>query len=200
MFYKLDFDMERDNKELSKGKNSIYAQQSNLKEIEYPGFKKGFFNTIIFSNCNIKNWPEVIFYYSSKASRIESDYLINIVKWPIIHIRVMKKLQESGIKGILYLPIKLYDVVTNTINLNYVVMYITNFIDGYDMEKSHYEYLEKYDYYTFLPGKTFLNHSICDGYDIFRCTKNKPAIYVSQKFKDIIDVNKFIGFRFYEHP
>lgn len=200
MFYKLEFDMERDNKAIKSWENTIYAQQSNLKEIEYPGFKKGFFNNVIFSDCDIKDWPEVVFYYSSKASDIESDYLINIVKWPIIHIRVMNKLQESGIEGIRYLPIKLYDIVTDRINKNYVVMYITNFIEGYDMEKSEYDYFPKYDYYTFLPGKTFLNYGVCDGYEIFRCTKNKPAIYVSQKFKDIIDINNFIGFRFYEHP
>lgn len=192
--------MERDNEAIKTGTNTIYAEKSNLKEIEYPGFKVGYFSNIIFSDCDIKEWPETIFYYSSKASNLESDFLINIVKWPIIHLRVMQKLQDAGIEGIRYLPVKLYDVVTDCINQNYMVMYITNFIDGYDLKKSEYKYFEKYDYYTFLPGKTFLNQVVCNGYDIFRCTKNKPAIYVSQKFKDIIDANHFIGFQFYEHP
>ncbi len=200
MFYKLTFDMDKDSQAIKNGTNTIYAQKSNLKEIEYPGFKRGFFSNIIFSDRNIEKWPEVIFYYSSKASDLESDYLINIARWPIIHIRVMKKLQEAGIEGIIYLPIKLCDVVTDLISDNYVVMYITNFIDGYDLRKSDYDYLGKYDYYTFLPGKTFLNYEVCNGYDIFRCTKNKPVVYVSQKFKNVINANDFTGFMFYEQP
>ena len=33
-------------------------------------------------------------------------------------------------------------------------MYIKNFIDAFDMEKSKYRYNEKYDFYTFIPKET----------------------------------------------
>ncbi len=76
-------------------------------------------------------------------------------------------------------------------------MYIKNFIDAFDMEKSKYRYNEKYDFYTFIPKETYLNRSICMGYDIFRCTRSVAAIYVSEKIKNIIEDNHWIGFAFY---
>lgn len=39
------------------------------------------------------------------------------------------------------------------------------------MEKSQYKYNEKYNFYTFVPKKTFLNINNCREYDIFRAEK-----------------------------
>ena len=36
----------------------------------------------------------------------------------------------------------------------------------------------------------------CNGYDIFRADKNVACIYVSEKVKEIIQSNKFTGFKF----
>lgn len=200
MFYKLTYDMDSIDKLIKNGTNTIYAQESNLGDIEYPEIKKGFFDNTIFTQMEFDYWPIVEFYYSSKASNIESDYLLNVNRWPIIHRNVMNKLIELGIEGIKYFPIKLIDVVSNKINNNYVVMYITNFIDGFDMKKSTYFYDKQYDMYTFIPKKTFLNKEICNRYDIFRCTKKRPIIYVSEKFKSIVEENQWTGFFFYEQP
>lgn len=90
------------------------------------------------------------------------------------------------------------DEITQKINTNYYLMYIQNFIDAFDMDKSKYKYVEKYDCYIFIPKYTFLNRKICSNYDIFRCIKSKSAIYVSSKFYDIIKENNFSGFAFYE--
>ena len=38
------------------------------------------------------------------------------------------------------------DVVTYKINQNCVLMYIENFIDAFDMERSKYKYNAKYDF------------------------------------------------------
>lgn len=200
MFYQLSFDMERIDAAIQQGCNTIYAQTSNLKEIEYEGYKKGFFRNAIFSSKPIEKWPEIIFYYSSLASNIESEYLLNIVQWPIIHIKVKEQFVKSGIKGIKYIPIKLVDVVTNNINENYVAMYITNFIDAYDMSKTSFRYNEKYNSYSFTPNKIFLNVDICQNHDIFRCEKHPAIIYVSQRMKDIVDEKNWIGFAFHQQP
>lgn len=63
-------------------------------------------------------------------------------------------------------------MVTKKVNTNYVLMYIENFIDAFDMEKSKYKYNEKYDFYTFMPKAAYLNSSVCSEYDIFRCSKS----------------------------
>ena len=200
MYYKLVFDMDRIDDSIKDGTNTIYAETTNLDEIIYLDVKKGYFDNIILSERNIVDWPNAEFYYSSKVSNLESDYLLNLKRWPIIHVKVMEKFVEMDIKGLQYFPIKLVDVVTNNINNNYVLMYINNFIDAFDMEKSKYKYNEKYNLYTFIPQETYLNKEVCSQYDIFRCSKSVAAIYVSNKIKEIVEENNWIGFDFYEQP
>ena len=139
MYYKLSFDMDKIDKSIDDGTNTIYAETTNMDEIEYESVKKGFFDNIILKPSSITNWPNVEFYYSSKVSDVESDYLLNVKRWPIVHIRVMEEFNKNGIKGIQYYPIKVIDVVTKKVNTNYVLMYIENFIDAFDMEKSKYK-------------------------------------------------------------
>lgn len=80
MFYKLTYDMDSIDSAIEKGNNTIYAETTNIDEIEYPNINKGFFDNIILSNQKIDEliWPNVEFYYSSKASNLESEYLLNI--------------------------------------------------------------------------------------------------------------------------
>ena len=198
MYYKLSFDMDRIDKSIDDGTNTIYAETTNMDEIEYENVKKGFFDNIILRPNAISNWPNVEFYYSSKASDVESDYLLNVKRWPIVHIRVMEEFNKNGIKGIQYYPIKVIDVVTKKVNTNYVLMYIENFIDAFDMEKSKYKYNGKYDFYTFMPKETYLKSSVCSEYDIFRCSKSVASIYVSEEIKKIVEVNQWVGFAFHE--
>ncbi len=198
MFYKLSFDMDRIDESIKDGTNTIYAETTNMNEIEYEGVKKGFFDNIILAPRIINDWPNVEFYYSSKASDLEGDYLLNVVRWPIVHIRVMEAFNKNGITGIQYFPIKLIDVVNKKINTNYVLMYIENFIDAFDMNRSKYKYDEKYNYYLFMPMETYLNKDICSKYDIFRCLKSVATIYVSEKIRKIVENNQWVGFSFYE--
>lgn len=198
MFYKLSFDMDRIDESIKKKANTIYAETTNMDEIVYEDVKKGFFDNIILVPRTINNWPNVEFYYSSIASNLESDYLLNIKRWPIIHVKVMEEFIKREIKGLQYFPIKLVDVVTQKINQNYVLMYIENFIDAFDMERSKYKYNAKFDFYTFIPKETYLNQSVCLEYDIFRCSKSVAAIYVSEKIKQIVELNNWFGFAFNE--
>ena len=82
MYYELLYDMENIDKSIRKGTNAIYAEATNMDEIEYPGIRKGFFDRIILKALLVDiKWPEVIFYYSSKVSTRESDYLLNIKRF-----------------------------------------------------------------------------------------------------------------------
>lgn len=198
MFYKLSFDMDRVDESIEEGTNTIYAETANMDEIEYEDVKKGFFDNIILAPRSISNWPNVEFYYSSKVSNLEGEYLLNVKRWPIVHVRVMEEFNKKGIKGLQYFPVKLIDVVTQKVNTNYVLMYVVSFIDAFDMEKSKYKYNEKYDFYTFIPKETYLNKSVCMEHDIFRCSKSVASIYVSEQIKKIVEDNHWIGFAFYE--
>ncbi len=90
MFYKLAFDMDYIDESIKKGSSMIYAEATNMDEISYKDIKKGFFDNIIFTPRIIDKWPDVEFYYSSRVSVLESDYLMNIKRWPIVHARVME--------------------------------------------------------------------------------------------------------------
>lgn len=190
--------MERIDEAIKNGTNTIYAETTNMDEIEYFDIKKGFFDNIILSETNIEDWPNVEFYYSSQASNLESDYLLNIKRWPIIHKRVKEELEVENIKGINYFPIKLIDVVTQEVNNHYFLMYVNNFIDAYDMDKSQYKYNEKYNFYTFMPHETYLDDKVCCQHDIFRCKKSVAPLYVSEKIKKLVERNNWIGFDFYK--
>ena len=198
MFYKLSFDMDRCGESIEDGTNTIYAEATNMDEIEYEDVKKGFFDNIILPPRSISNWPNVEFYYSSRVSNLEGEYLLNVKRWPIVHVRVMEEFNKKGIQGLQYLPVKLIDVVTQKVNSNYVLMYIVNFLDAFDMEKSKYKYNEKYNFYTFMPKETYLNKRVCLGHDIFRCSRSVASIYVSEQIKKIVEDNHWLGFTFYE--
>lgn len=194
MFYRMDFDMEIIDESIREGTNAIYAEQDNLSEIEYDGIKKGFFDNIILSDRKIDSWPEVKFYYSSKVSNRENEYLLSSTSWPIIHKKVQDIFERERIQGIEYYSIELVDVCTDEINDNYVLMYVKNFIDAYDMEKSRYSYEPKYNFYSFEPHATYLSAKVCEAYDIFRCKQDVTSLYVSEKIKKIIDENQWKGF------
>ena len=198
MFYKMGFDMEKIDEAIKEGINTIYAEKTNMDEIEYDSIKKGFFDNIILAPGLIKNWPNVEFYYSSLVSDLESEYLLNIKRWPIIHKKVMEEFNKKKVGGIKFYPIRLIDVVTQKVNNNYFLMYVENFIDAFDMEKSKYKYNEKYNFYTFIPKETYLNKSECNKYDIFRCAQSVASIYVSERIKKIVEENNWVGFAFYE--
>ena len=196
MFYELVFDMDRIDEALKKGESTIYAEKHNLRDIQYPEVKQGYFRYVINKGEELHEWPNVVFYYSSKASSTESEYLLNVAGWPIIHRKVQKEFERQGIEGVQYLAIILFDVVTDTVNNDYVVMNVLNKIEAYDLEKNQYTYDEKYDLYTFIPVNVVMDTKECSKYDIFAPSKDMFKIHISQKVKDIIEENEWIGFDF----
>lgn len=198
MFYEMRYDMDNIDELHSLGRQYIYAEKNNFEELRKQ-FDSDFRYLLVKQNLSI-TWPNVEFYYSSMASDLESDYLLNASRWPIVHKRVKDVLEKERIQGISFFPIILIDVETNKRNQNYYAMYVTNFIDAYDMNKSTYKYFMKHNAYVFLPKQTYLKQEVCEKYDIFRCLKNVSCIYVSEHFYSIIVANKFSGFTFNVMP
>ena len=196
MYYRLSFNLDDYEKLRKNNAMFINAKKSNMNILEFPNIKKGFFDKIIYQREITIDWPKIIFYYNSDESSKESDFLFNIKFWPIIHKRVIEKIQETNFKGLAFYPIELVDEITNNINSNYYLMYTQNFIDAYDMQKSKYYYNEEYDFYTFIPRQCFLNQEVCSGYDVFRCEKSPATLFVSDEFKQMITENNFTNFSF----
>lgn len=197
MFYKLVFNMGQESEELSKEEDYIYAGATNMDGISYSGIKKGWFDNIIYSNVEITDWPTVVFYYSSHASSIESHLLNNIKSWPIVHRDVSYQLKEYGIEGVRFLPLELVDVDTGKTNNHYELLYTTNFIEAINLQVSQYEYEEDYQSYFFLPNGIVLDSETCQSIDIFRDSRDPVSLYVSERIKQMIEKNKWVGFHFY---
>ena len=202
MYYKLTFNHDLIDESIDNGTYPIYAEVSNLKEIEYPGIKQGFFRNIFFETKGreITNWPVVDFYYSSKVSTLENEYLSNVNNWLIVHKKVKKEFEKQKIQGIQYLPVRVVDVLTHSVSHNYYAVNILNWIDGIDMEASEWEYEEEDDAYFFEPKGMVLDEQKCEGYDIFRCTKDTICIFVSEKIKKIFEKNNWQWFSLSEMP
>ena len=202
MYYKLTFNHDLIDESIDNGTYPIYAEVSNLKEIEYPGIKQGFFRNIFFetNGREITNWPVVDFYYSSKVSTLENEYLSNVNNWLIVHKKVKKEFEKQKIQGIQYLPVRVVDVLTHSVSHNYYAVNILNWIDGIDMEASEWEYEEEDDAYFFEPKGMVLDEKKCEGYDIFRCTKDTICIFVSEKIKKIFEKNNWQWFSLSEMP
>lgn len=194
-YYKMNFDMEAYDNLLAE-EGYIYSDSCNIEDIEVTGVKKGYFNNIIFKSSFDFSWPRVEFYYDSEEADKESDFLGNVVRWPVVHKNVKESIVNNEIQGISFFPVYLVDIRTKEVNNNYYLLFIHNFIDAFDMEKSQYKYNQKYDFYTFVPKKTYINTGNCLEYDIFRADKSPSMIFVSEKFKKIIEDNKFNGFAF----
>jgi len=173
--------------------HTIYCEASNTDDIEYPNIKKGWFCYIIYSGNKIKDWPDIQFLYDSNKS---SEFLLNVDTWPIVHKKVVECFNMLGVENIQYLPVKVTDKVTGEECYDYYVLNILNMIDAYDLRKSKYTYDKEIDSYQFLPPDIVLNYKKCKNYDIFRCEKDNIPIYVSQRIKEAIEKENFIGFKF----
>ena len=202
MYYKLTFNHDLIDESIDNGTYPISAEVSNLKEIEYPGIKQGFFRNIFFetNGREITNRPVVDFYYSSKVSTLENEYLSNVNNWLIVHKKVKKEFEKQKIQGIQYLPVRVVDVLTHSVSHNYYAVNILNWIDGIDMEASEWDYEEEDDAYFFEPKGMVLDEQKCEGYDIFRCTKDTICIFVSEKIKKIFEKNNWQWFSLSEMP
>jgi len=198
MFYELSNNDDLLDELPGSDKRPIYAAESNLDDIEYKDVKKGYFDYLIKEGKQLVNLPEIKFYYSSKVSTLKSEYLINYnIDWPIIHQTVKDEFEKQGIQSLIqYIPITLADIDTDEEIHEYYAMNILTHIEAIDLEKSEYDYDEEFNHYWFKPRSIYLDESACEGYDIFRLSKNTSHIYVSQKIKDIIEANNWVGFNF----
>ncbi len=192
--YKLAYDADLFDQAEIEGREIADAYESNIKELSE---KEGRDLAHLDLTPGVETLPfEVVFRYSSKDPDIDVDFLHNVHAWPIVHARVKDLLEKEGFKGVFFFPLTLVHNESGSVNNNYYMMYTSNFIEAYDMEKTKNTYLEKYNAYMFFPMKTVFDVNECSKYDIFRCVKDSPALYVSQRFCDVVNDARFGGFSF----
>lgn len=192
--FKLSYDADLFDQAEIEGREIADAYESNIKELSE---REGQDFAHLDLTPGLEALPfEVVFRYSSEDSDIDVDFLHNVHAWPIVHARVKDLLEKEDFKGVSFFPVTLVHNVNGSVNNDYYMMYTSNFIEAYDMEKSKYTYLAKFDTYMFFPMKTVFDENECSKYDVFRCVKDSPALYVSQRFCDVVNNAGFEGFSF----
>lgn len=192
--YKLSYDTDLFDQAENEGRDIADAYESNIEEISD---REGQDFAHLDLTPGLEALPfEVVFRYRSEDPDIDVDHLHNVHAWPIIHSRVKELLEKEGFEGISFFPVTLIHDGTGSVNHDYFMMYSSNFIEAYDMEKSKYTYIAKFDAYMFFPMKTVFDENECSKYDVFRCVKDTPALYVSQRFFDVVSDAGFEGFSF----
>lgn len=181
-YYKLRYDMD-------KYENNGIMLFCNTNEIKD--------RYIVKDGKLIDNWDKKIkFYFKSNNKDIITDYMDNIITWPIISEKCKNILCKFKIDGIQYLSVDIEDENHKCDLQNYYIMNIFNLIEAINLEKSNYVQYDIRDFKLFLFYT--LDRKKIQEYDIFRPKEKKMDIVVSEKVKKIIEDNELTGFSFDE--
>lgn len=144
----------------------------------------------------LEKWNEEVTFYYSEEGRV-SDYLNNVLDWPIISSRIKALLEKQQVQGIQLLPVKIKKKNSKEELKGYFVLNICNLIDALDMEKSDY-YKSDIPPHEIVVMQSILKEEKIKEIDIFRVKHSKFVIYISQRLKKAMRKEKITGMDFAE--
>ena len=178
--------------------NPMVCDYDNLEECGYDewSFKTG---------QKITNWNEkIIFHVKKKSNDGEPDDVLQTSSMlPIYSRKLINELKANRIEGIQYLPIKIIKFNNDILN-NFIIANIINFISAFDYDKSEYQRFRDDFPNPNVRGKIssvknfVLYKDKLKGMDIIRLAEYEQRFFISEKFKDIFEKNKFTGYSFRE--
>lgn len=179
-------------------KNPLVCDYDNLKLYGYDknSFKNG--------EC-VEVWDDNVFLQAKKKRNDGNpdDALQNYLMLPIYSPMLIKELNKINIEGIQYLPIQILKPNNEILN-GFCIANILNFIAAFDEERSNFDRFSQ-DFPNMkvrgrIAGvkKFVLRKEKLIGYDIIRLREYKQSFFVSEKFKDLFEQNKFTGYSFME--
>ena len=153
----------------------------------------------------VQSWPGTAWV---KAATVQQDgdpddALQTCVPVPIFSSRLRAALEEGGITGVQYLPIRVIRPNGQLI-LGFSIANVLNCVDGLDLSRSA---VERFPNDYFLPARRGAIRSInrpvlagpaIDHYDIVRLSLYKAPLYVSERFVQIFEDGRFTGYSFQE--
>jgi hypothetical protein len=179
-------------------KNPFVANESNLEQEGYDewDFRVGKL---------INKWENTVWIRATDNAHDgdPDDVLQHLLCLPIYSVRLRHALEEGGVRGIQYLPLKVYRPNDEEIK-GFALINILNMVPGLDMEKSDYDVYPEDYFLSERRGhvrnirRTVLKDDIVRGYDIIRLKEFKVAIYVSERFKEIFEKHRFTGYDFHQ--
>ena len=157
------------------------------------------YNYDMLKGEKIENWDEnVMFEYSNDDGHIFTDYLASNNRWLVVSEKFRSLMGRIESDSIQYLDIKIRNSETNKINDTYKVANVITILDALDLENSKYDLFEL-DYEKVLSVEKYaLRKNMIGNKNIFKLKDDTIPIFVSEKFKNIVEENSLIGFQFLE--
>lgn len=178
--------------------NPLVCDTDNLVEYNFEDWD-------FMEGKKITNWNNNIFIKAEKEEDDgdPDDALQSHLMIPIFSKRLVDELNINKIEGIQYLPIKAIRPNNKSIGNFYIVNFL-NYISALNYERSNYTRFRDDFPNLNVRGKIagvkkfVLYKKKLEGMDVIRLEDYQQRFFVSEKFKNIFEKNKFTGYSFEE--
>lgn len=177
-YYKLSIDMDRENDIVCHFYDDLTISQNALVMGKY------------YDSWN----DELESYYLSSEGSVWTDYLANDKGWFLVSDK-LRRILESLNSDIQFLKIKIKEKSNDGLSKEYFVANILRVVDALCLEKSKYFETNIEGVGTiYTVSKYGIYANKTENSDIFKlANRQQVPIFVSEKFKEIIEMEKVIG-------
>lgn len=182
-YYKLSMDMNRENDIICHYENDYGIQQNVLNSGKY-----------------FEEWDNKFeFFYRSEEGDIWTDYLANDKGWFLVSDK-LKKILEKLNTSIQFLSTNVKEIGNEKINRKYYIANIVKVVDALCLDKSQYFETKIEGLGTiYTVSKYGIYAKKTEGADVFKlANRQQIPIFVSEKFKKIIEEENITGISFKE--
>jgi len=148
----------------------------------------------------LKKWNDSFeFFYDTNEGDIATDYLANDMSWFVVSERLRNILSDLN-TDIQYFEVNIVEKNTNQSLSNYYVANILKLVNALCLEKSDYFGTEIEGIGTIYTVSKYavFEEKVC-GIDMFKLPDNQEiSIFVSERFKSIVEENEITGMEFLE--
>lgn len=182
-YYKLAMDMKRENDIVCHYENDFGIQQNSLNVGK------------VFNDWK----EEFTFFYDMEEGNIATDYLANDKGWFVVSEK-LKNILESINTEIQFLPVEVVEKHQRMNVGNYYVANVVKLIDALCLEKSDYFETEIEELGTiYTVSKYAIYEEKVNDVDVFKLPNHQEIpIFVSERFKNIVEDNAITGIEFLE--
>jgi hypothetical protein len=139
------------------------------------------------------------FFFDPEQGGVWTDYLSTDLGWFVISAKFKDTLDRIGVTNIQYIPVRIKNVVDDSVVEGYFVANICSLIDALDLANSEYSEFEVDENEKVLSIRKYaLKRNAIKDLHVFRVEKSPLAIFVSEKVKEEVERNKITGCDFLE--
>lgn len=155
----------------------------------------------VLKGKKINNWNKnITLFYDSEKGNILTDYLENVLGWFVVSTKLKNIIEELDKNAVQFLPINIESLNGDNKLNGYYVANILQVIDAVNWELSDYReaYVKKKNITIKYVRKYVFNREAIKDAHIFKIPNKVTPIFVSQRFRNVIENNKITKCQFRE--